>query len=399
MSRPSNSHRHKNQQAFVEVKAVTWNKDSHGLFDYENSYYDMRKFQISTPTILYRMNQEIHSLAKTAMEIENEETSESLLSVTKGDGTGSDKFYIEVNKENQGNARPNKQSFLIVRSLKCRDGRSQRGYVLNPGDIMKLGRVDFKIVEISTSKGCQRIDSHMDMMNQQGQIYDADEDRTYIDLKEKGEEVICKYCLHEKVPECDDALSNLLLYTCDCKTGVHFSCLKNWQQSRIVQKGTPKVTTYQWKKYECEICLLPWPKKVKFQGRINDLISLNRPATPYLIMEKVSIDPGTPSTMNIVVPIGQDPIKIGRGHLCDLRVSDISVSRIHTHIKFENDQFYVYDNDSKFGTLILLNNNYQVRSEKAAVQIGRTVFTFVLKHAPIDNHAHNAQQPQWGNNQ
>lgn len=28
----------------VEIKAVTWNKDSHGLFDYENSYYDMRKF-------------------------------------------------------------------------------------------------------------------------------------------------------------------------------------------------------------------------------------------------------------------------------------------------------------------------------------------------------------------
>ncbi len=28
----------------VEIKAVTWNKDSHGLFDYENSYYDMKKF-------------------------------------------------------------------------------------------------------------------------------------------------------------------------------------------------------------------------------------------------------------------------------------------------------------------------------------------------------------------
>ena len=31
-------------QKVVEIKAVTWNKDSHGLFDYENSYYDMRKF-------------------------------------------------------------------------------------------------------------------------------------------------------------------------------------------------------------------------------------------------------------------------------------------------------------------------------------------------------------------
>lgn len=27
----------------IEIKAVTWNKESHGLFDYENSHYDMKK--------------------------------------------------------------------------------------------------------------------------------------------------------------------------------------------------------------------------------------------------------------------------------------------------------------------------------------------------------------------
>lgn len=43
----------------VEIKAVTWNKDSHGLFDYENSYYDMRKFQIMNSVVLYRNNHDI----------------------------------------------------------------------------------------------------------------------------------------------------------------------------------------------------------------------------------------------------------------------------------------------------------------------------------------------------
>lgn len=49
---------------------------------------------------------------------------------------------------------------------------------------------------------------------------------------------------------------------------------------------------------------------------------------------------------------------MGRGHQCDLRISDISVSRIHAHLKFEDGQFKIYDNDSKFGTLILLNDPY-----------------------------------------
>ena len=78
-------------------------------------------------------------------------------------------------------------------------------------------------------------------------------------------------------------------------------------------------------------------------------------------------------------------MKLGRGHQCDLRISDISVSRIHAHLKFEDKKFLIYDNDSKFGTLILLKDKYQVKLDKAAVQIGRTVFTFVIKNIPFEH--------------
>lgn len=50
-----------------------------------------------------------------------------------------------------------------------------------------------------------------------------------------------------------------------------------------------------------------------------------------------------------------------------MRISDISVSRIHAHLKFEDGQFLIYDNDSKFGTLILLDGAYPVKLDKAAV--------------------------------
>lgn len=51
--------------------------------------------------------------------------------------------------------------------------------------------------------------------------------------------------------------------------------------------------------------------------------------------------------------------KLGRGHESDLRVSDISVSRCHAILKYdatESFNYYLEDNLSKFGTLILANN-------------------------------------------
>jgi len=77
----------------------------------------------------------------------------------------------------------------------------------------------------------------------------------------------------------------------------------------------------------------------------------------------------------------QNTIKIGRGVGTDLRINDISVSRVHAIIRLENGVFSLEDNQSKFGTLILIkkpmilnksNNNFEIQS-------GRTVLKFNVK--------------------
>jgi pSer/pThr/pTyr-binding forkhead associated (FHA) protein len=50
----------------------------------------------------------------------------------------------------------------------------------------------------------------------------------------------------------------------------------------------------------------------------------------------------------------KESLKIGRGQDNDLRITDISVSRCHSVIKLLKGQFILEDNDSKFGTLVLL---------------------------------------------
>ncbi len=70
-------------------------------------------------------------------------------------------------------------------------------------------------------------------------------------------------------------------------------------------------------------------------------------------------------------------IRIGRGTQdIDLRVTDISVSRVHAFIKRDTDgYFYLEDNESKFGTLIQVQRPIHL-SDKTVYyfQAGRTIF-------------------------
>jgi len=64
-------------------------------------------------------------------------------------------------------------------------------------------------------------------------------------------------------------------------------------------------------------------------------------------------------------------------------LNDISATRIHAFIRYSKGKFYLGDNDSKYGTLVLLKNDFIVKPNyKASIQIGRTVLSFnmVTKH-------------------
>jgi pSer/pThr/pTyr-binding forkhead associated (FHA) protein len=60
--------------------------------------------------------------------------------------------------------------------------------------------------------------------------------------------------------------------------------------------------------------------------------------------------------VHLIMPSeGNSTFKLGRGHESDVRVSDISVSRCHAILKYDlkDHNFYLEDNLSKFGTLVL----------------------------------------------
>ena len=65
-----------------------------------------------------------------------------------------------------------------------------------------------------------------------------------------------------------------------------------------------------------------------------------------------------------------------------MRISDISVSRLHAVIRYEGDHFVLEDNASKFGTVVLVKDQLHLENGSSkAIQIGRTVVSFSLKNA------------------
>ena len=82
--------------------------------------------------------------------------------------------------------------------------------------------------------------------------------------------------------------------------------------------------------------------------------------------------------------------KVGRSVDTDMRIADISVSRIHSFISIVGNELILEDNGSKFGTLFKLSRSSEIlsvinqqidcpssRKLKAAIyQVGRTMLYF-----------------------
>lgn len=123
------------------------------------------------------------------------------------------------------------------------------------------------------------------------------------------------------------------------------------------------VTSSYWRKFECEICKQSYPYIFRAQDKLFKLIELNQPKQDanYILLESMPLDKNT-SRMTFMLTVSPEKhqFKLGRGHESEVRINDISVSRCHAIIKYKDDGFYIEDNTSKFGTIVLLKERVQL---------------------------------------
>ena len=158
----------------------------------------------------------------------------------------------------------------------------------------------------------------------------------------------------------------------------------------MTRKEESNHISYMWKQFECEICKKPYPYIFKSNGIKYRLVDVEIPKDKnFLWLESLTFEKNSSRMVHVVLPDkDHTQFKMGRGHESALRVSDISVSRCHAILKYDAEnthQFYLEDNLSKFGTLVLQNNPIELEVDQTqAVQIGRSVISFTVKEVKED---------------
>jgi hypothetical protein len=247
---------------------------------------------------------------------------------------------------------------------------------------MKLGRVKFRIKDFA----CEFMGQTAEELYTQ----DLKEAREVITLNEHAtEQHQCRFCWGNESTE-----ENPCIVPCKCSGTVgfiHYQCLKSWLAQKLHKKETTDLTSMYWKTFECEICKSAYPYLFKVDQKLYKLVDIQKPKSGhFMVMESLPLEKNTSRTIHVLNFSAEKPeFSMGRGHESEVRVNDISVSRLHAKIKYKPDGFYLEDNRSKFGTLVLLKDAYPIRLEyTSAVQIGRTVVSFTVRNTAVEkNHA------------
>ena len=199
-----------------------------------------------------------------------------------------------------------------------------------------------------------------------------------ISIADKNNKPICRICLSEEYEE-----NNPLIHPCNCDGTmkyIHLQCLRLLIQSKIKKTETESCKVFTFKTLECEICKMVFPEKIRIKGSIFSIIDLEKPDKDYLILDGLIKEIPEEKSIFIVHFKNKKEIKIGRATDANIRLSDISVSRAHAIITQYNDNFYLHDTNSKFGTLISAGNKFCILYNKPfCVQKGNILFEFLMK--------------------
>jgi hypothetical protein len=153
------------------------------------------------------------------------------------------------------------------------------------------------------------------------------------------------------------------------------------------------VTSYYWKKFECEICKASYP--YLFKSKDNKLFKLietpisggGEDTGPYILLESQPLDKNTYRMIHLlrVKAEGLSEFNIGRGNEAEVRINDISVSRLHAVIRYKEGRgFFLEDLNSKFGTIALAKDPVNLLPNiPVTLQLGRTLLTLQAKEVKL----------------
>lgn len=332
----------------VHVSARTWARDSNGLFDFESSNMFRRNFVTAGSARLLRLGNDVQLREE---ESDHMEMAASLAWLVQCDG------YFLVR------ADTNERLWVVVPAVRAI--KHEHGQVLTEGDVMRLGRISFCIKQLCASGEDAPVFSHKP---------------TQMPVAADGEVQACRICLSDVQSPTDPLIS-----PCKCAGTmrfIHLFCLREWLQNRLNVRQTGSIVSYHWKALDCELCKASLPSQLVLDGEVVELVDVHKPCTPFVVLEEVSRGREDEQGIHVLSLPAGGQISLGRGHESDVRIQDISVSRLHATIHLENGVFRLSDRKSKFGTLVQVRRSAALHpGSVTTLQVGRTVLSFKVKRS------------------
>ena len=198
---------------------------------------------------------------------------------------------------------------------------------------------------------------------------------------------ICRICLSGE----DDPIKNPLVCPCICKGSmkyIHYLCLKNWLNLKVESElghhrnlllEQPTIT-YSTNDISCELCKAKLPDYIRHKGKIYNVLFYKPNYDKFLVLESLRDDNKRTKFIHIIPLVKKNLVKIGRLNTCDLSLPDSSVSRVHCCVYIEDGQIFL-ENNSKYGTKILVQNNNLIMSANypLCLEIQNTYLKLELK--------------------
>lgn len=319
------------------------------MLDYD--CHELIKSKITSPDsgIIYRTSNSCFYTATPQSEDASMNQNQSLLAINRR------KDHFTISSE----SNPfNPDLWKVVKYL-----QGSNGYELKESDTLKLGRIVLKVKKICQGSGQNKI---------------PNESLQCEDMSENSSDQACRICCCEEGED-----DNPLISPCKC-TGsmkvIHLLCLKKWLECKVSCRNLGAVSSYYWNDFICELCKTHFPGIIKHNGREFELVSIKYPSTPYMVLEDEHTEEGQGQTIHILDIKQGEVVRIGRGHNCDIRLTDISVSRDHAKIYFSKGKFLLQDNKSKFGTLLRVKDKIVLQpSQNITLQVNRTMMKISVK--------------------
>lgn len=281
--------------------------------------------------------------------------------------------------ENENETKEKSENLTDVNEEAPRQNTIDNESEMNEEEPSKTTIMNYDISSLNRTTGCI-----LDFKLKSPLFYDALND----DLKIK-----CYLC-GEK--ECNK--DNPIIKICNCNFA-HFECLKELVKRKVIIKENKNknVRNYYIKRIICKNCKCIYPYKFKINEKILNLFNIETSKeSDYLILRSIENKIYLNNMMLIhVIELNNEIIKIGKSFIDgdnDVIIIDPSVSKEHAIIKYnkDNGSLLLKNNNSKYGTLVLIKKSLKINEKKIQIQVGKTVVEAqVMKYGDFEKNFKN----------